>query len=141
MIKSRVLSILFLTAMMVACGSQEGNVELTKNQHALVAERIAPDGQVMMAGLAAIASNASGEGRSGESIYNLSCMSCHDTGALGAPKKGDVAAWASRLEQGIETVYANAINGIRGMPARGLCMDCSDDEIMASIDYIIENSQ
>lgn len=141
MIKSRVLSILFLTAMMVACGSQEGNVELTKNQHALVAERIAPDGQVMMAGLAAIASNANSEARSGKSIYNVSCIACHDYGVAGAPKMGDVAAWASRLEQGIETVYANAINGIRGMPARGLCMDCSDDEIMASIDYIIENSQ
>ena len=72
----------------------------------------------------------------------LHCLpDCHDYGVLGAPKMGDVAAWASRLEQGIETVYANAINGIRAMPARGTCMDCSDDEIKASIDYIFENSQ
>lgn len=138
---SRVLSILFIIAITVACGSQEGNVELTEKQHALVADRIAPDGHVMMAGQAPVASSDSAAARSGESIYNVSCVACHDYGILGAPKMGDVAAWASRLEQGIETVYANAINGIRAMPARGTCMDCSDDEIKASIDYIFENSQ
>ncbi|MGB2105947.1 MAG: c-type cytochrome, partial [Porticoccaceae bacterium] len=48
---------------------------------------------------------------------------------------------ADRLTKGIETVYANAINGIGAMPAKGLCMDCSDDEIIATIDYMLENSQ
>ena len=43
--------------------------------------------------------------------------------------------------KGIETVYSNAINGINGMPARGTCMDCSDDEVIAAIDYILDNSK
>jgi cytochrome c5 len=59
----------------------------------------------------------------------------------GAPISGDIAAWASRLEKGVETVYANAINGINAMPARGTCMDCSDDEVIAAIDYILDNSK
>ena len=69
------------------------------------------------------------------------CQACHNYGVAGAPKTGDVAAWADRLTKGIETVYANAINGIGGMPAKGTCMDCSDDEIIATIDYMLENSQ
>ncbi len=60
---------------------------------------------------------------------------------LGAPKYGDVSAWALKLEKGIDAVYANAINGIRGMPARGTCMSCSDDEVKSAIDYILANSK
>ena len=54
---------------------------------------------------------------------------------------GDVGAWAARLTQGIEVVYTNAINGIRGMPMRGTCMDCSDNEVKAAIDHILNNSK
>jgi cytochrome c5 len=68
-------------------------------------------------------------------------MACHNSGVAGAPMYGDVGAWATRLEKGIETVYANAINGINGMPARGTCMDCSDEEVIAAIDYLLDNSK
>jgi len=132
--------LIFVTATIVACGGQEGGADLTANQQKLVAERIAPDGQVTMAGQAAVAPAAEG-GRTGESIYASNCQACHNYGVAGAPKLGDAAAWGAKLEQGIEMVYANAIKGIRGMPPRGTCMDCSDDEIEATIDYILENSQ
>jgi cytochrome c5 len=138
---SRVLAILFVTAIIVACSSKESNVELTDNQHALVAERIAPHGHVVMAGQAPVASVVASAGRSAESIYNVSCAACHNNGVAGAPKMGDVSAWANRLQQGLETVYGNAINGIRAMPAMGTCMDCSEDEIKITIDYILDNSQ
>jgi len=134
--------LIFVTATVVACSGQEGGTELTANQHKLVAERIAPDGQVTMAGELAVAPiTAVAGGRTRDSIYASNCQACHNYGAAGAPKLGDAAAWASRLTQGIETVYTNAIKGIRGMPPRGTCMDCSDDEIIATIDYILENSQ
>lgn len=140
---SRVFAILFVTAITVACSSKESNVELTDNQHALVAERIAPHGNVIMAGQAPVLASASaaGTGRSAESIYSVSCAACHNNGVAGAPKMGDAGAWANRLQQGLETVYANAINGIRAMPAMGTCMDCSEDDIKVTIDYILENSQ
>jgi len=134
--------LIFVTATVVACSGQEGGTELTANQQKLVAERIAPDGQVAMAGQAAVAAAPVAEGgRAGDAIYNSSCVACHSSGVAGAPKLGDAVAWAGRLAQGIEAVYANAIKGIRGMPPRGTCMDCSDDEIKATIDYILENSQ
>ena len=129
---------------LAGCGSETEEVALTPNQEKAVAERLAPEGDVALeseVASAAPAPAAGGEPRSGEEIYNKACMSCHMTGAAGAPKMGDVAAWAPRLEQGMETVYKHAIEGIRGMPPRGLCMDCSDDEVKATVDYIVQNSQ
>lgn len=78
--------------------------------------------------------------RSGEQIYNTNCMACHTTGAAGAPKIGDAADWNARMEKGIDTVYSHAINGFNAMPPKGTCADCSDDEIKATVDYILENS-
>ena len=116
---------------------------VSDKQRAAIEERIQPVGQLCLEGDsscgAAVA--ASGGAKSGEDIYNSNCMACHSTGAAGAPKLGDAAAWSGRLDKGIEQVYANAINGINGMPAKGLCMSCSDDDIQSVVDYIIENSQ
>ena len=117
---------------------------LTDKQRAEMEERIKPAGEVCLQGDsscgAAVASSGGGA-KSGEEIYNSNCMACHSTGAAGAPKLGDAAAWTARLDKGIETVYANAINGINGMPAKGLCMSCSDEDIEATVDYMLENSK
>jgi cytochrome c5 len=132
--------LIVFAVVLVACNGNDGGLQLTENQHNLVAERIAPDGQVSMAGQVVVSAVASAV-RTGESIYASNCGACHNVGVAGAPKMGDVAVWVDRLTKGIETVYANAINGIGAMPAKGTCMDCSDDEIIATIDYMLENSQ
>ena len=108
-----------------------------------VAQRIAPVGSLCMSGeecAAAPVEVASGP-RSGEDIYSSKCLACHASGAAGAPRLGDAGAWAPRLAKGIDTLYTNAISGFKGMPAKGLCMDCSDDEIKATVDYMVENSK
>ena len=74
-------------------------------------------------------------------IYNTYCTACHASGVAGAPVMGDVAVWDERMSKGIETVYENAINGITAMPAKGTCSDCSDDEIKAVVDYMLEESK
>ena len=74
-------------------------------------------------------------------IYAKHCVGCHSSGVGGAPVMGDAAAWASRTAQGLETVYANAINGIRGMPRMGTCSSCSDADIRTTVDFILKNSQ
>ena len=102
-----------------------------------LAKRLAPVGQVYVAGAAAApAAGASGP-RSGEKVYQSACFACHGTGALDAPKKGD-AAWKPRLEQGYDTLLKHAIEGIRNMPARGTCADCSDDELAAAIKFMTD---
>ena len=110
-----------------------------------IAERLKPVGDLCMSGddcaAAPVAAAASTGPRSGSDVYDSKCMTCHATGAAGAPKFGDAGAWSDRIGKGLDTLYANAINGINGMPAKGLCMDCSDDEIKATVDYMVENSQ
>ena len=118
---------------------------LTDKQRAEMEERIKPAGQVCLQGDSdcgtAVASADGGSDKSPKEIYDTHCMACHTTGAAGAPKLGDAGAWEKRLEAGIEQVYANAIKGINGMPAKGLCMSCSDEDIEETVDYIVDNSQ
>lgn len=76
--------------------------------------------------------------RSVEDIYNTGCLACHTSGAAGAPKFRNAGDWSARLSQGLDMVYGNAINGKGAMPAKGLCSNCSDDEIKSVVDYMIE---
>jgi cytochrome c5 len=68
-------------------------------------------------------------------------MACHTTGAAGAPKIGDAAAWAPRIAKGMDVVMASVTNGLNAMPPKGLCMTCTDDELKSVVDYIIGQSQ
>ena len=68
-------------------------------------------------------------------------MACHATGAAGAPKVGDKAAWAPRISQGMATLVKHSIQGFNAMPPKGMCMDCSDDEIKAAVEYMVGQSR
>ena len=107
-------------------------------------ERLKPVGDLCMSGedcAAAPVAAGPAEPRTGTQVYETKCFTCHATGAAGAPKFGDVAAWAPRIGKGIETLYTHALNGFNGMPAKGLCMDCSDDEVKASVDHMVDASK
>jgi cytochrome c5 len=109
-----------------------------------IADRIKPVGEVCIEGDAACAGTASAAGgapRSGDAVYNGSCMACHGSGAGGAPKTGDKGAWAPRIAQGLDKLVEHAVGGFKGMPAKGLCMNCSDDEIKAAVEYMVKNSK
>lgn len=130
---------------LIACaimlvGSQSFAISAAKEQ--AIAERLKPVGTVCVQGdECAAAVVAEDVALSPEDIYNKNCMGCHATGAAGAPKMGDVAAWTARLAKGKDTLYSNAINGVNSMPAKGLCMSCSDDDIKATVDFILGKSQ
>lgn len=83
------------------------------------------------------------EGFNAETSYMASCFACHSTGAAGAPKvgAGNADVWTARLEKGMDAVVANAINGLNTMPAKGLCFTCTDDDLRALVEYMIESSQ
>jgi len=71
--------------------------------------------------------------KTGEEVYKMACAACHTTGAAGAPKLGDVGAWAPRIKQGYETLAKNAIVGIRAMPAKGGNPDLDDVEVERAV--------
>src|SRR5262249_55335031 len=65
----------------------------------------------------------------GKQIYDATCMACHATGAAGAPKFGDKAAWAPRIKTGIDALHASAIKGKGAMPAKGGNTALSDADV------------
>ncbi|MAB26096.1 MAG: cytochrome c5 family protein [Alteromonadaceae bacterium] len=69
--------------------------------------------------------------------YASSCGACHMAGAAGAPKSGDVEAWAARLKvKGMDGLVASVRNGLNAMPPGGLCNSCSDEDHVALISYM-----
>ena len=75
--------------------------------------------------------------KDGATIFNSVCGACHNTGAAGAPKVDDKAAWAPRVAQGKEALYKSAIGGKNAMPPKGGAADLSDAEIKGAVDYIL----
>lgn len=105
-------------------------------------ERTAPVGKVYVEGdeipNPAPAVIASTGPRSGEAVYNGACAACHGAGVAGAPKFADKAAWAPRIKQGNDSLWASLNNGKNAMPPKGMCMDCSEDELKAVLAYIVD---
>ena len=128
--KLRVLVSLFVSALFFV------NVNAQETTNDDIAERIKPVGQVHIAGAApAVAAGP----RSGKEIYDSACVACHTSGVLGAPKLHDTADWQPRIdEKGLEQIWKNAVNGINAMPAMGTCGSCSEDDIKAALDYMVE---
>lgn len=77
----------------------------------------------------------------GKSIYGTACFACHATGAAGAPKLDDKAAWAPRIAQGMDTLVQHAINGKGAMPPKGGRLDLSDDDIRDAVAYMVGEAE
>ena len=74
--------------------------------------------------------------RDGATIYNSVCGACHNTGAAGAPKLDDKAAWAPRLGQGVDGLVKSVTNGKGAMPPKGGAT-LSDEEIKGVVNYVL----
>ncbi|MGB5473139.1 MAG: c-type cytochrome [Gammaproteobacteria bacterium] len=97
--------------------------------------------QIAVIGATLLVANSAVQAADAEGIYNTKCMACHATGAANAPKLGDKEAWAPRIAMGNDALLASAIKGKNAMPPKGTCMECSDDDLAAVIDYMISKSQ
>lgn len=73
----------------------------------------------------------------GRNVYYTYCAVCHKTGLNAAPKYGNKALWAKRIEQGREVMYKHAIEGLRGMPPRGGIPSLTDAQVKAATDFMV----
>ncbi|MDA0272335.1 MAG: c-type cytochrome [Proteobacteria bacterium] len=110
-----------------------------------IAERIKKVGEICIEGAdcasaaGAVTTVAAAGAASVESNFNKSCATCHNAGVAGAPKFGDAVAWAPRIEKGMDALYSNTINGLPpAMPQKGMCFSCSDDDLRALVDYMVD---
>lgn len=92
---------------------------------------------VVFAGLAApLAAGAAPPG--GADVARSHCARCHEAGTAGAPRPGDKAAWATRLNRGLDTLVLSAIRGHGGMPPRGGKADLTDAELKGAVLYLFD---
>lgn len=77
----------------------------------------------------------------GEKVYNRSCSHCHARGVAGARTMTNYNYWNNIASQGMKKVYTNVekgYNGIYGvMPPKGNCLDCDEDQLKASIYFML----
>ncbi len=79
--------------------------------------------------------------RRGKQVYLSSCILCHQNGEMAAPRIGNGASWSLRLKtSGLNGLYRHVINGYNSMPIKGACVTCSDNDMIASVDYILSKS-
>ena len=119
-------------------------------------ERIAPAGDVYAgatgaaeqaaataaAAAAAASQVAYGGTTDGSVIYQNLCAGCHASGAGGAPLM-ERSLWAPRIAQGKDTLHKHAIEGFTGetgvMPPKGGNPALTDEQVIATVDWMIEN--
>lgn len=77
----------------------------------------------------------------GKTVYTENCARCHDTGLTGAQKLSDAKAWTPLVAQGKEYLYAAAINGTFGGPAKGGNDKLSDADTRLAVDYMVEQAK
>lgn len=133
-LKLLLVSIMVLSSFTVTAGPTED----------AIAQRITKVGSVCVEGADCVQKTstvtvATNDSSGAEANYKKTCATCHAIGIAGAPKFGDAAQWEPRIAKGLEVLYASSINGMPpAMPAKGMCFGCSDDDLKAIVDYMIE---
>lgn len=76
----------------------------------------------------------------GRAIYQHFCALCHDIKPqipVGAPRAQISEDWGIRVTKGLDSLIKNTHNGLGVMPPRGGCFECTDDQLLAAIRYML----
>ncbi|MEI7934850.1 MAG: c-type cytochrome [Chlorobiaceae bacterium] len=91
------------------------------------------------------AANAAYNAAAGKTTYDASCVTCHKTGMMGAPKTGDKTAWAPRIAKGEKVLVNNSIKGFTGktgtMMAKGGNLKLTDAQVGDAVAYMVQQSK
>jgi len=102
----------------------------------VVAAAAMPAAPVVVAAVAAPAAPAKAAAGAGEALYKQACVACHAASVAGSPKFGDKAAWAPRIQTGLDMLTASVIKGKGAMPPKGGSA-ASDADIRAAVEYMV----
>lgn len=119
-------------------GVGENQLSLNMGTEAEISARIKPMvtlAEIRGDGSAAAAAPVVAQ-KSPKQLFDGVCTACHSTGAAGAPKVGDKAAWQPRFAKGEASLLNSAKNGKGAMPPRGGSA-YSDDELKSVISYML----
>jgi len=74
--------------------------------------------------------------KSGEQVYKETCMACHATGLLKAPKFADKKDWGPLIKEPQATLTADGWVGLRDMPPKGGKPDLALEEFARAVAYM-----
>jgi cytochrome c5 len=84
--------------------------------------------------LSAGAANAE---RSGEEIVAKHCNSCHGTPGLPVAPRSAEEWQAFTSAKSVDEMVAVTVKGVKAMPPKGACFDCSETELKAAIEVLL----
>jgi cytochrome c5 len=76
----------------------------------------------------------------GKAVYDKVCVACHQVSVAGSPRLGDKAAWAPRIQTGIDALVQSVVKGKGAMPPRA-GTGVSDQEIRAAVDFMVSQAK
>jgi cytochrome c5 len=137
---------MYFLANALAEPNREAFLEHNRIESQLVNQRLAPVGQVNIAGQTP--TPAAGQGpqvakakpMTGKQVYQNVCSACHGAGVLGAPKFGNKTSWAPHVAKGLATLKKHALHGFKQMPAKGGNPALSDQEVINALEYMVSHS-
>jgi cytochrome c5 len=77
----------------------------------------------------------------GKAVYDKVCFACHAQSVAGSPRLGDKAAWAPRIQQGMDALVQSVIKGKGAMPPKAGNPALTDAEARAAVDFMVAQSK
>ena len=77
----------------------------------------------------------------GKAVYDKVCVACHQVSVANSPRLGDKAAWAPRIQQGMDTLVQSVLKGKGAMPPRAGNPALTDVEARAAVDFMVSQSK
>ena len=74
-------------------------------------------------------------------IYQSVCAACHTEGVAGAPRLGNREDWRPHLTQGEAALMQSVMQGKGSMPVKGTVLDASEEELRATVRYMVQHAQ
>jgi cytochrome c5 len=77
----------------------------------------------------------------GKAVYDQTCVACHAVSVAGSPRLGDKAAWAPRIQQGMDQLVQSVLKGKGAMPPKAGNSALSDAQVRAAVEFIVSQSK
>lgn len=77
----------------------------------------------------------------GKAVYQKTCVACHAVSVAGSPPLGDKAAWAPRIQTGMDSMVQSVIKGKGAMPPKGGNAALTEAEARAAVEFMVSQSK
>ena len=77
----------------------------------------------------------------GKAVYSQTCVACHQVSVAGSPRLGDKAAWAPRIQQGMDVLVQSVSKGKGAMPPKGGNAALTDAQLRAAVEFMVSQSK